>query len=92
MLVCDDTQDMVARLLQAGLAAAVPAPSSSESSPTPEQVPTCVGYKGVSVTATMFSRTMMTTMVAQPHSTSLDAGGGTSSPPEFSRQPIQSSN
>jgi len=42
-MICDDTQDIVTRLLQAGLAAGVPAPSSSENALTPNPVPACIG-------------------------------------------------
>jgi hypothetical protein len=42
-LICDDTQDMVNRLLQAGLAAGVPAPKPNESASSPDPVPACMG-------------------------------------------------
>jgi hypothetical protein len=42
-LICHDTEDMVARLLQAGLAAGVPAPSANETSTTSNPVPACIG-------------------------------------------------
>jgi len=42
-LICDDTQDMAARLLQAGLAAGVPAPRPNESASAPDPVPACRG-------------------------------------------------
>jgi hypothetical protein len=42
-LICDDTQDMVNRLLQAGLNAGVPAPRANESSSAPDPVPACKG-------------------------------------------------
>jgi len=44
-LLCDDTDDMVARLLQAGLDAGVPAPSSDNASAR-DQVPACQGRNG----------------------------------------------
>jgi len=43
-LICDDTQDMVTRLLQAGLAAGVPAPKPNEDASTPDPVPACVAH------------------------------------------------
>jgi hypothetical protein len=42
-LICDDTQDIVNRLLQAGLAAGVPAPQGNQSSASPDPVPACHG-------------------------------------------------
>ncbi|TMK50155.1 MAG: hypothetical protein E6G70_06940 [Alphaproteobacteria bacterium] len=42
-LTCDDTQDMVNRLLQAGLNAGVPAPAANENAATPDPVPACRG-------------------------------------------------
>ena len=43
-LICDDTQDIVTRLLQAGLAAGVPAPTANENaSSSPDPVPACHG-------------------------------------------------
>jgi hypothetical protein len=42
--ICDDTQDIVTRLLQAGLAAGVPAPTPNEDSSTPDPVPACRGH------------------------------------------------
>jgi len=42
-MICDDTQDIVTRLLRAGLAAGVPAPSSDETSSAPNPVPACIG-------------------------------------------------
>jgi Alpha/beta hydrolase domain len=44
-LLCDDTEDMVTRLLQAGLAAGVPAPSSENASAR-DQVQACGGHNG----------------------------------------------
>ena len=44
-LLCDDTDDMVARLLQAGLDAGVPAASSDNASAR-DQVPACQGRNG----------------------------------------------
>jgi len=43
-LICDDTVDMVNRLLQAGLAAGVPAVQAGESATSPDPVPACVGH------------------------------------------------
>lgn len=43
-LICDDTQDIVNRLLQAGLNAGVPAPHTGESSSAPDPVPACKGH------------------------------------------------
>jgi Alpha/beta hydrolase domain len=43
-MICDDTQDIVTRLLQAGLAAGVPAPSADEDSSTPDPVQACIGH------------------------------------------------
>jgi Alpha/beta hydrolase domain len=42
-LICDDTQDIVTRLLQAGLAAGVPAPTANENASSPDPVPACHG-------------------------------------------------
>jgi Alpha/beta hydrolase domain len=42
-LICDDTQDIVTRLLKAGLAAGVPAPDPNAKSTTPDFVPACQG-------------------------------------------------
>jgi len=42
-LICDDTQGIVNRLLQAGLAAGVPAPQGNQSSASPDPVPACHG-------------------------------------------------
>jgi len=42
-LLCDDTEDMVTRLLQAGLAAGVPAVQSGNASDQHNQVPACQG-------------------------------------------------
>jgi Alpha/beta hydrolase domain len=42
-LICDDTQDMVTRLLQAGLKAGVPAPKGNENASAPDPVPACHG-------------------------------------------------
>ena len=42
-LLCDDTQDMLTRLLQAGLDAGVPAPNANENSAAPDPVPACRG-------------------------------------------------
>src|SRR5258705_7994130 len=42
-LICDDTQDMAARLLQAGLDAGVPAPRPNENASAPDPVPACRG-------------------------------------------------
>jgi Alpha/beta hydrolase domain len=40
-LICDDTQDIVTRLLQAGLTAGVPAPGPNENASAPDPVPAC---------------------------------------------------
>jgi hypothetical protein len=42
-MICDDTQDIVTRLLQAGLAAGVPAPTPNENAATSNPVPSCRG-------------------------------------------------
>ena len=42
-LLCEDTQDMLTRLLQAGLDAGVPAPKANENSAAPDPVPACRG-------------------------------------------------
>jgi hypothetical protein len=42
-LICDDTQDIVNRLLQAGLAAGVPAPGPKDTASSPDPVPACKG-------------------------------------------------
>jgi hypothetical protein len=42
-LICEDTQDMMTRLLQAGLAAGVPAPQPNENAAAPDPVPACTG-------------------------------------------------
>ncbi|HZE45997.1 MAG TPA: alpha/beta hydrolase domain-containing protein, partial [Xanthobacteraceae bacterium] len=42
-LICDDTQDMAARLLQAGLDAGVPAPRPNENASALDPVPACRG-------------------------------------------------
>jgi hypothetical protein len=42
-LTCEDTQDIVTRLLQAGTSAGVPAPRAHEISGAPDPVPACVG-------------------------------------------------
>ena len=42
-LICDDTVDMVNRLLQAGITAGVPAPNGNESATSPDPVPACQG-------------------------------------------------
>jgi hypothetical protein len=43
LLICDDTQDMAARLLQAGITAGVPAPGANENASAPDPVPACQG-------------------------------------------------
>jgi hypothetical protein len=43
-LICDDTQGMVTRLLQAGLAAGVPTPTSDEDASAPNPLPACIGH------------------------------------------------
>ncbi len=45
-LICDDTQGIVTRLLQAGLAAGVPAPSPDENASTPDPLSACRGRMG----------------------------------------------
>ena len=42
-LICDDTQGIVNRLLQAGLTAGVPAPQGNQSTASPDPVPACNG-------------------------------------------------
>jgi hypothetical protein len=42
-LICDDTQDIVNRLLQAGITAGVPAPGANQSASAPDPVPACNG-------------------------------------------------
>jgi hypothetical protein len=42
-LMCDDTQDIMTRLLQAGLSAGVPAPGANENASAPDPVPACTG-------------------------------------------------
>jgi len=42
-MICDDTQDVVTRLLHASLAAGVPAPLPEETSSPPNPVPACIG-------------------------------------------------
>jgi Alpha/beta hydrolase domain len=42
-LICNDTQGIVTRLLQAGLAAGVPAPLPDEVASAPNPVPACIG-------------------------------------------------
>jgi hypothetical protein len=41
--ICDDTQDIMTRLLAAGLTAGVPAPTAQENSAPPDPVPACTG-------------------------------------------------
>jgi hypothetical protein len=41
--ICDDTQDIVNRLIQAGLAAGVPAPGPKDTMTSPDPVPACKG-------------------------------------------------
>ncbi len=43
-LICDDTQAMVARLLQAGLAAGVPAPAANQDASASDPLPACAGH------------------------------------------------
>ena len=43
-MLCDDTQDVVTRLLAAGLTAGVPAPSQYENTSVPDPVPACVAH------------------------------------------------
>ena len=40
-LICDDTQDIVNRLLQAGITAGVPAPTANDTATSPDPVPAC---------------------------------------------------
>ena len=40
-LICDDTQDIVNRLLQAGITAGVPAPTANDTATAPDPVPAC---------------------------------------------------
>lgn len=42
-LICDDTQDIMTRLLQAGINAGVPAPGPNENASAPDPVPACTG-------------------------------------------------
>ena len=42
-LLCEDTQDMLTRLLQSGLAAGVPPPQPNENASAPDPVPACEG-------------------------------------------------
>jgi hypothetical protein len=42
-LICEDTQDMMTRLLAAGVAAGVPAPTPTENAAAPDPVPACTG-------------------------------------------------
>jgi len=42
--ICDDTQDIVTRLLAAGPAAGVPAATANEDTSTPDPVPACRGH------------------------------------------------
>jgi hypothetical protein len=42
-LLCEDSQDILTRLLQAGLDAGVPAPKTNENSAAPDPVPACIG-------------------------------------------------
>jgi hypothetical protein len=44
LLICDDTQDIVNRLLQAGLTAGVPAPAAGQNTSAPDPVPACKGH------------------------------------------------
>jgi hypothetical protein len=41
LLICDDTQDIVNRLLQAGITAGVPAPGTNDTATSPDPVPAC---------------------------------------------------
>jgi hypothetical protein len=43
-LICDDTQDIISRLLQAGENAGVPAPKKNEDTSTPVTVQACQGH------------------------------------------------
>jgi hypothetical protein len=62
-LICDDTQDIVTRLLAAGTAAGVPAPRAGENAAAPDPVPACVGrikphYHSITTTAIMITTTI----------------------------------
>jgi hypothetical protein len=54
-LICDDTQGIMTRLLQAGLAAGVPAPQPNENAAAPD--PHARDACGVDITITMSTRT-----------------------------------
>jgi hypothetical protein len=43
-LICDDTQAIVTRLLAAGLAAGVPAPTPDDDAAVPDPLPACIGH------------------------------------------------
>ena len=43
-LICDDTQDIITRLLAAGQTAGVPAPTEYENTSVPDPVPACLPY------------------------------------------------
>ena len=42
--ICDDTQDIVARLIAAGQTAGVPAPTANENTSIPDPVPACAAH------------------------------------------------
>ncbi len=44
LFICEDTQVILTRLLQAGLAAGVPAPTAGEDAAAPNPVPACIGH------------------------------------------------
>lgn len=44
LFTCEDTQGILTRLLQAGLAAGVPAPTAGEGAAAPNPVPACIGH------------------------------------------------
>ena len=44
-LICDDTQDIITRLLAAGQTAGVPAPTEYENTSVPDPVPACLPYQ-----------------------------------------------
>jgi Alpha/beta hydrolase domain len=43
LLICDDTKDILTRLLQAGVTAGVPAPAANDNTSVPDPVPACQG-------------------------------------------------
>ena len=65
-LICDDTQDIVNRLLQAGLTAGVPAPTANENATSPDPVPACKGTcrRTITIIGSLIATTMETIMTA----------------------------